>query len=368
MRYLNAVGGGEVVRVENNIAIVDDDGFETPVPVRECVVVGQATAHNAKEKKPETFAPARQPQTPDTAASAAAPRAAAPAPMPQVADEEPEEEVEGGDILNIVLAFTPTDLKSISNSQYEAFIVNDSNYYLSIAVLTRADDSDEWTTQYAGPIEPNMQVLIGTFTPQQTAAFDHLAVQYIAYKQNKPFALKEPHCVQHNVDTTKFYKLHCFRNNIYFDEPVLAFDIVRDDKPADRRVNVDAGKLQREMQRKKEADRRPVRRRVHKSADNGTDPLVVDLHITELIDNTRGLSNADMLNLQVDKFREVMDANLRNIGRRLIFIHGKGEGVLRQALTKELNHRYRGHDVQDASFREYGYGATQVTIRNIRKE
>ncbi len=30
---------------------------------------------------------------------------------------------------------------------------------------------------------------------------------------------------------------------------------------------------------------------------------------------------------------------------------------------KELNHRFKGHDVQDASFQEYGYGATQVTIR-----
>ena len=45
-----------------------------------------------------------------------------------------------------------------------------------------------------------------------------------------------------------------------------------------------------------------------------------------------------------------------------MFIHGKGEGVLRQALMKELNHRYKGHQAQDASFREYGYGATQVTI------
>ena len=43
----------------------------------------------------------------------------------------------------------------------------------------------------------------------------------------------------------------------------------------------------------------------------------------------------------------------------------QGEGVLRQAIMKELTHRYKGHDVQDASFREYGFGATQVTIRNI---
>ena len=58
-----------------------------------------------------------------------------------------------------------------------------------------------------------------------------------------------------------------------------------------------------------------------------------------------------------------MDAHLRHPGQKIVFIHGKGEGVLRQAIMKELTHRYKGHDVQDASFREYGFGATQVTIR-----
>ena len=92
------------------------------------------------------------------------------------------------------------------------------------------------------------------------------------------------------------------------------------------------------------------------------DILEVDLHINELVDNTNGLSRADMLNRQIDEFRTVMDANLRNHGRKIVFIHGKGEGVLRNALLKELSHRYKGHDVSDASFREYGFGATQVII------
>ncbi|MDE6098116.1 MAG: Smr/MutS family protein, partial [Muribaculaceae bacterium] len=103
-------------------------------------------------------------------------------------------------------------------------------------------------------------------------------------------------------------------------------------------------------------------RRVKRRDDKAQDIIVVDLHASELLDDMRGLSNADILNYQVDRFREVMDANARNKGQRIVFIHGKGEGVLRQALMKELNHRYKGHQVQDASFREYGFGATQVTI------
>ena len=100
----------------------------------------------------------------------------------------------------------------------------------------------------------------------------------------------------------------------------------------------------------------------HKREQRKGEIIEVDLHVGELLDTTAGLTPADILNLQIDEFRKVMDANLRNKGQKIVFIHGKGEGVLRNALMKELNHRYKGHRVQDASFREYGFGATQVTI------
>ncbi len=45
VRFLNTTGGGEVTRIEGNMAYVtDEDGFDTPVLVRECVVVDNSTA------------------------------------------------------------------------------------------------------------------------------------------------------------------------------------------------------------------------------------------------------------------------------------------------------------------------------------
>ena len=57
-----------------------------------------------------------------------------------------------------------------------------------------------------------------------------------------------------------------------------------------------------------------------------------------------------------------MTAHRNAIGQKFVFIHGKGEGVLRRALLDELRRKWPGCDVQDASFQEYGFGATQVTI------
>ena len=112
-------------------------------------------------------------------------------------------------------------------------------------------------------------------------------------------------------------------------------------------------------------------RQVVKGKDGSVQPphqatktiVEVDLHIHQLLDSLTGLTNADMLKAQLDEFNRVMKHYSKAKGQKIVFIHGKGEGVLRQALLKELKLKYKQCDVQDASFREYGFGATQVTIR-----
>ena len=75
------------------------------------------------------------------------------------------------------------------------------------------------------------------------------------------------------------------------------------------------------------------------------------------------MTAADILEYQLDVFRHTLDQYKAHRGKKLIFIHGKGEGVLRHAIIHELNYKYKHYSYQDASFREYGYGATQVTIK-----
>lgn len=353
VRFLNTTGGGRIVRIAGEVAYVDEDGFETPVLIKDCVVVGSGP-QNRGFYESEVFKPKSQPE----------PQLVSQAPKEVFVDPEPEEpyvETAEGETLNVVLGYVATDLKRLSQSKYEAYLVNDSNYYLYFTYLTRGNEQKGWTTRYAGIVEPGIQLFVGEVEKEDLSEMDRVAVQYIPFKKGKEFSLKTVACVEHKLDTTKFFKLHCFQQNPYFDEPAIALNIVRNDLPA-REIEIDSYELAKAMRQKERADRQQ-RRPAQKAVPKQDEPIVVDLHIAELVDTTAGLSNADMLNLQVDKFRQVMDANLRRHGQKIVFIHGKGEGVLRQALLKELNYRYKGHDVQDASFREYGFGATQVKIR-----
>ena len=359
VRFLNAVGGGRVAKINGNMAyVIDEDGFETPVLLRECVVVAR------KGDQPTTNRFVEVPKV-EVAMTAMPPVVVPPTPEPEPEPPLPIEETPEGEKLNVVLAFEPRDIKRLSTTEIDAHLVNDSNYFLHFTILTRSEDDDRWTLFKTDTVEPNIQLYLGEMPKDLLPRLGRIVFQYIAYKSDRPFALKQPALIEKNIDNTKFYKLHCFTDNVYFDTPVLALDLVRDDVPQSMPRRVDPKALEREMMAKKQAEvRKPIARPVRKKAVKANDDIIeVDLHINELIDNTRGLSNADMLNLQVDEFRRVMDENLKNKGQRIVFIHGKGEGVLRQALLKELNHRYKGNDVQDASFKEYGFGATQVTIR-----
>lgn len=354
VRFLNSTGGGVVRRIEGNIAYVDEDGFETPVLTRECVVV--ATAANTPKAAPVASSGTNAAKSQSSAAPAVVTGIVAPTPA-----AEPEIiETPGGDKLNVVLAYEPANIKRLNDTTFDTYIVNDSNYYLYFTYMTRADESAEWTLRYAGVVEPNIQLFIEEIAGTDLPAMDRVALQCVAYKEGKEFRLKSPVAVETALDTTKFFKLHCFKSNPYFDGEVIALDIVKDDVPM-RRMVIDSSRIEEGLKAKKAVDR-PRRQPVQKHQSKKPGLLEVDLHINELIDSTAGLSSADMLNLQIDEFRKVMDANLKNKGLKIVFIHGKGEGVLRNALMKELNHRYKGHQVQDASFREYGFGATQVTI------
>lgn len=340
VRYLDSVGGGTIVRIDGPMAYVDEDGFETPVLLRQCVVVTPvATGAKSKEIK-----------------AAPAPALARLQQPAAVAKPEPVE----GDTLNVVLAYEPEEIKHLTTTEYEALLVNDSNYSLLATYLTRGTDGD-WIARWSGTVEPGMIEPLGHVSRADLVDMDRVCVQYVAFKADRPFRLKSPVAVETALDTTKFFKLHCFHTSAYFDTPVLSIDVTRNDVPS-RQLHIDSSRLEQAMVRKADSPRRqsvPSAKRVRQAEG----PVEVDLHIHQLLDNLAGLSNSDMLEVQMGEFRRVMEQYMGDKGRRIVFIHGKGEGVLRQAILKELKLKYKNCDVQDASFREYGFGATQVTIR-----
>ncbi|WP_179008030.1 Smr/MutS family protein [Winogradskyella forsetii] len=87
----------------------------------------------------------------------------------------------------------------------------------------------------------------------------------------------------------------------------------------------------------------------------------VDLHIHQLTKSSKGMSNFDILNLQLDTARGQLEFAIRKRIPKVVFIHGVGEGVLRQEL-ETLFGRYNNVKFYDADYKTYGLGATEVRI------
>ncbi len=220
VRYLSEVGGGTVIRVEGKIAYVDDDGFERPVAASDLVVVnptghktggaklmfdqqaydaGRGSHRNAPEPSPE---PAHAAQ-----------------PVP--ADDFPIEETDYGDAMSVILAFEPKDVKILDKTDFNVALVNDSNYFLSYQMLVHAATGGEWKEFARGEAAPNEIVDMKRVAHAELAELERIVFQSIVYKKDKSFQIKSPINASRKLDLTKFYKFHCFRPGLYFDNPVL---------------------------------------------------------------------------------------------------------------------------------------------------
>ncbi|MBT8320847.1 MAG: Smr/MutS family protein, partial [Eudoraea sp.] len=100
---------------------------------------------------------------------------------------------------------------------------------------------------------------------------------------------------------------------------------------------------------------------VPRSKDRNVPKMEVDLHIHQLVPSTRGMSNYDMLNLQLETAKRQLEFAMRKRIQKVVFIHGKGAGVLQEEL-KYLFGRYDNLKYYDADYRKYGIGATEVYI------
>ena len=397
VRFLNAVGGGRITGFQGKdlVLVTDEDGFEVPTLRHEIVVVDtdgynlerkpapgckskEINPYDAAERKSRAQVAAGETHTSVKAALAAHDGEDESDEVDETyaftgEDTDPADreitfrarplERKGADQLNLHLAFVPADTRKLSVTEFEAYFVNDSNLFVRYLVLTQ--HGTDYRLWREGLVEPNRKVFLAKLTHGDLPDLERLTFQLIAYKEDKPFALKLPLNVTLRVDGTKFYKLHTFGDSDFFDE---------NDRPA-KSVSVSAECIEEALitpdidsrrdrpARKSDQVGHATRAAVPGAATLERNAIVeVDLHATAVLDSTAGLTSTDILTCQLRVFHQTLQQYAKEPGRRIVFIHGKGEGVLRAAILKDLKRHYPRCTHQDASFREYGFGATMITI------
>ncbi|MDR0828705.1 MAG: DUF2027 domain-containing protein [Prevotellaceae bacterium] len=352
VRFLNAVGGGVITQFQdkNIVVVLEDDGFETPVLATEIVVLQPTNQYNfpTSENVQQSTGAGLQPVPNDEEKKDELQTRAS----EYVFNEE--NETPQGEKINLFFAFVPLNIKQLQTSEMEFYLINDSNFYVNFQLLAGNQKS---TVIISDTIEPQTKILLQNIEKEQVNDYEMLRFQGFAFKEHKIFDTKPSIDVTLKINPVDFYKLHCFKDNDFFDDNAMIISVLENDFPP-LKISIKPEQLQAAMEEKA-----IPQTKITFAPPKKEEILEIDLHINELVDSTLGMDNGDMLTLQLNKFHAVMKENLKNRGQKIVFIHGKGEGVLRKEIEAQLKRSYKTCYFQDASFQQYGFGATQVTVR-----
>lgn len=337
VKFLNDVGGGVVTGFvsKNVVNVENEDGFEIPCPVTELLNVSDPGLNVRLEKTPESAEPVK---TSDA-----------------VQIQKPQGEIiNGKNNPDFYFCFVPTVQGNALEGEIELFLVNDSNFTLLYRFSTFENDKN-LTVKY-GTVESNSKVLLDSLEQSDLSEIPDFGFQLVYFRAEEKI-WNEPVVKRFKVNPVKFYKESTFVPNNFFRKNALIFQITKDilTTKLDNLTQDDFQKVVREKEKEQIVEPAPPKR---------TKEIVeIDLHINELIDSAKGLSNHEILELQKEKVELEMKLAIQNQVEKIVFIHGVGQGVLKQEVLNLLKKKYGKYYFQDASFREYGYGATMVILK-----
>lgn len=89
----------------------------------------------------------------------------------------------------------------------------------------------------------------------------------------------------------------------------------------------------------------------------------IDLHIEKLRDDHHFLEADEILQIQLSHFQNTLDAAIVHHFDKMIFIHGSGNGTLRDKIHKLISKNPHIKTYMDARKEKFGYGATEVVFK-----
>lgn len=340
VKFLNDVGGGIVTgfQSKNVVMVENQDGFEIPSLISQLVKV-----EDSEEKKPKIHDYSKK---------------TAPKPVVE-APKEPEYKgaiISGNDEPKFFLAFYPTDQNNPVGAEIEVHLINDSNFTLLYHFAHF--DGSVYQTIDTGMLEPNTKTYLEGISQSDLGNLPRFVFRILPVSTSGK-SLVGPFVTEMVVHGMKFFKESNYKKSSFFPGKAMVFSIVTDPltDEIDKLTKQDFKAVVNEKDKQnRPQEPKPIQKRTPEIVE-------VDLHIEELIDSTVGLSNHEILQIQLDRFQSEMKLAIETGVKRAVFIHGVGNGVLKQEIHKKLKSTYAKYYFQDASFQEYGYGATMVILK-----
>lgn len=343
VKFLDEKGKGVITKIINKttVGVTIEDGFEIPYAISNLVV---ETDKNAAEKN-----------------TIIQPLSSAIKPV-QPVEQEPVYSVSHAKIQEeegIYLAFSPENAKDISHSNINVWLINHTAYTIlfTYSIWTNGN----YITLETGEIANLNADLMQTIHRKELNDHRNFKIDVLFFSGRE-------HDHQHPVSNViklkpiKLYKENAFQKNGFISDKALIFPVYKlnSDQQDPEAYLITEKKLSKILFQKNKVADKPKASKPHAN-NNPANEMEIDLHIEELLDDYSNMSNAEIIQVQLTYFQNALDKAMNEHFKKLIVIHGVGNGRLKQevraliAATTSLKY-------YDASYARFGFGATEIVF------
>jgi len=342
VKFLYQDDRGTVTRVigEGKVMVLNSDDFEVPAMASELILDASAKENEEPKAPRMTYVDELQAKV-----------------QVRVEAKKVEQRVaslRNDDDVALYAGFVAADGKAHDKCDLDLYFINDSDFRICYNYCKTLEGSTQMQV-VSGILEPDTKEYVETIRRADLSGLSVFRFQLL-FSKDRMQATRKPEECELRIHAPKFYQQNYYKVNDFFDENAVILPVYQSGKMADAIKDMKESALS--------GKDKPASVSSQPKKAKRTEKEVVDLHLTEIIEDESGMSPKDILDYQMKVFREKLDEYIKDpIVKKVIFIHGKGNGTLKIELRKCLERNYKRCEYQDASFEEYGGGATLVYVK-----
>jgi len=304
VRFVEERREGYITRIidDTTIAVTDEEGFEIPVLANQVTRVHGHSTENDENNKIDVQVPAEFIST------------------------------------GIFLAVA-SDKKAGAVVHFH--IINTSSFQLLLTLNT--EKQNKFKGEFSGLIKASSSAELYSASLNELDQWPKIHLQILCYTPN-PTMISKP------IEYSEKFRAKDFagskKNSPYIDQPAWL-------------IQLDASEPLIDPQKLLESFFKPAAEK--QVLDNPGKE--VDLHIEKLRDDYQFLNSSEILDIQINHFRKSLDAAIVHKIPSIIFIHGSGNGTLRNEIHKIISKHAQVKTFMDAHKERFGYGATEVFFK-----
>ena len=344
VRFLDEQGGGTVTAIIDNrlLKIETEDGFEIPVLSSELIpdyrsqAPAEETSNELKREKQ-----AEEPALEDVTDS-------------NISDINPWGKVKEEE--GIYLVYEPHDQQWLLTGDLDVMLVNHTSFDILYNFFLEKNRSLKGIDY--GSVPSNSKAVLGTISRDDLEDWTKGALQIMIHEENVEQLFLPIHA-DINIRLSRFFKEGSYTSNTLANGKALISVIAPKSTfqvSEGQEIELKSGSRSQTVQSKTKSEPPFIEKYTTQYGE-----AIVDLHIAEIVDNIAGLSSRDMFEIQIEHFKKALNSAIENDYDKVTFIHGVGNGTLKNALIEALKD-YEKLENKRASISKFGVGALDVII------